>query len=330
VFLGFTSSVTMNNNTIRDNAGRGVNIWNQGNGVLTAVLDTNIIQNNRLEGVYIVNTASTVVQANNLSTAALDATGSVFANPRMTLTVNNNDIEGNGISSGTSVNGLIIRVGTAGGGYGIGDSGGFFSDGRAGVGATVTNNIFHGNLGDDLSFSAFRSTGDPAVTGGTWDAATYAPTGYQGDPLARLDMSFHNNTFDSTGLNVGNLPGPFYNLADQFKSRDNAQTPPGPFTDAARDRNAERLAARFGLPPVTPQIAPQNLYSGLGQSTFRLLDSVSGGTTTAADVAGAGFFTDASPYTSPASAGGINFPGSTALPWGWTFYNGIVPPPQPQ
>ena len=120
VFLGFTSSVTMNNNTIRDNAGRGVNIWNQGNGVLTAVLDTNIIQNNRLEGVYIVNTASTVVQANNLSTAALDATGSVFANPRMTLTVNNNDIEGNGISSGTSVNGLIIRVGTAGGGYGIG------------------------------------------------------------------------------------------------------------------------------------------------------------------------------------------------------------------
>ena len=321
---------TLTNNTIRSNAGRGVNILNQNGGQLTVDLEANNIGNNRFEGIYVVNTASAAQSANALSTAAMDATGSIFVNPRLTLTVNNNDVHDNGTSSGTSVNGLVVRVGTSGGGYGIGNSGGFFSDGFGGVGATVTNNTFHGNLGDDLSFSSFVSTVAPAATGGTWSATVYAPTGYQGDPLARLDLSFHNNIFDSTGLNVGNVPGAFYNTADQFKHRDVTQTPPGPFASDAEDRNAERLGARFGLPPTTPQIAPQNLYAGIGQSTFRLLDSSDGGATTAGDVAAAGFFTDTAPYAGPGSANGVGLAGSTMLPFGWTFYNGTTPPTQPQ
>jgi hypothetical protein len=328
---GLTASDTLTNNTIRGNAGRGVNILNQNGGQLTVDLESNSISSNKLEGIYVVNTASAVQSANALSTAAMDASGSVLTSPRLTLTVNNNDVEGNGISSGTSVNGLVVRVGTSDGNYGIGQSGGFFSDGFGGIGATITNNTFHGNLGDDISFSSFVSTVAPIVTTGTWSTTQYAVTAYQGDPLARLDLSFHNNTFDSTGLNVGNVPGAFYNTADEFKQRDTAQTPPGPFASDAQDRNAERLGGRFGLAPNTPVIAPFNLYAGLGQSTFRLLDSSDGGATTTADVAAAGFLTDAAPYTSPfTSPNGVGIPGNPMLPFGWTFYNGTTPPTQPQ
>ena len=333
---GLTASDVLTNNTIRGNFGRGVNILNQNSGQLTADLESNNIQNNQLEGVYVVNTASAAQSANALSGAAMDATGAVTNSPRLTFTFNNNNVEGNGIAvtnNGNITTGLVVRIGTSDGGRGVSDTGGFFSDGRGGIGATVTNNTFHGNLGDDISFSSFVSTVTPN-TGTTWSATVFNSTGFQSDPLARLDLSFRNNRFDSVASNGGNLPGAFYNNADEFKSRDTAQTAPtaGPFASDTRDRNAERLAGRFGLPPFgnVPLGSASVLYSGLGQSTFRLLDASDGGATTAADVAAAGFITDAAPYTSPASANGVNFAGSTALPWGWTFYNGTTPPTQPQ
>ena len=173
---------------------------------------------------------------------------------------------------------------------------------------------------------------------------TFTITAYQSDPLSRLDLSFHNNTFDSTPLNVGNTvtgltpanaAGAIYNDSDgAFKSRLNTATPAGPFISATRERNAERLAGRFlGFePPFTPQLAPNFLYPGLAQSTFRLLDSSNGGATTAADVAGAGFFTDVAPYANRTSARGVFPAGATAdfVPFGWTFLNGAAPPTRPQ
>jgi hypothetical protein len=330
----FTASDTISNNTIRDNAGRGVNILNQNGGLLTVDLESNIISNNRFEGIYVVNTASAAQSADALSTAPMDATGSLFTRPRLTLTVNNNDIEGNGISSGTSANGLVIRVGTSdSSGANFSDDGGFFANGRGGVGATVTNNTFHGNLGDDVSFSSFTSTVNPVVTAGTWDTVTFSITTYEADPLARLDLSFHNNTFDSTGLNAGNtanvnprIVGANFNdnNEEDFKSRENDSTPPGPFIDGERVRNAERLAGRFlgVLDPSTPQLAPTFRFSGIGQSTFRLLDASNGGATTAGDVAAAGFITDVNPYLNPfTDARGVVQPSAFGndMPFGWTL-----------
>jgi hypothetical protein len=263
----------------------------------------------------------------------------------MFLTVNNNDIEGNGILSTVSATGLVVRVGTSSGGFGANFNGGFFSDGLGGIGATVTNNVFHGNLGDDISFSSFVSTTSAINTGTTWSDTVFNTAGYQSDPLSRLDLSFHNNTFDSTGTNVGNDPngiansnGAFYQTTDAaFKSR-NAHTAPdpsGPFVSDTRARNAERLAGRFFpfLPPLTPQLGLTFRFPGMGQSTFRLLDAALGGATTAADVAAAGFITDNAPYTDPnTDAFGVFRPGAGPddKPFGWTFYNGTVPPVQPQ
>jgi len=339
-------NVTISNNTIRGNAGRGINILNRVNGDLTVDIESNNIKSNLLEGIYVVNTSSATQSADVLASQLMNADGSILRTPRMFLTVNNNDIEGNGILSTANATGLVVRVGTSDGGFGPNFDGGFFSEGLGGIGATVTNNTFHGNLGDDISFSSFVSTVDPGTTAGTWSDTVFVVTSYRSDPLSRLDLSFHNNTFDSTGLNVGNDPngvansnGAFYNNAEpDFKSRTNGRTlpdPNGPFTTGGRARNAERLAGRFLgiLPPFTPQLAPFFRYPGMGQSTFRLLDASNGGSTTLADVVSAGFFVDNAPYTNPFfDANGVFRPGAGPddMPYGWTFMNGIAPPVRPQ
>ncbi len=368
-------SVTISNNTIRNNAGRGVNIWNSipqnqngGTDNLVVDIENNNIKGNRLEGIYSVNTnsgdtipfsiggvpsnnISPALRVNDLASQPMLRDGQVNSAVRQFITVNNNDIEGNGILvqpfdfgsvRGTNLNpvsGLVIRVGTTDGGFGPFFDGGFFGEGFGGVGATVTNNVFHGNKGDDVGFSSFTSTVDPITAAGTWNTTTFAVTAYQSDPLSRLDLSFHNNVFDSAPINGGNVAQPlgptdptiaaaFYNDSDgTFKSRLFTAAPPGPFGSATRDRNAERLAARFlGIlpPPANGTGADFFRYPGEGQSTFRLI-----GATTAADVAQAGFILDNSPYTSPADANGVIAPNgiNTPLPYGWTFGLGS---PHPQ
>ncbi|MBS0266057.1 MAG: right-handed parallel beta-helix repeat-containing protein [Planctomycetes bacterium] len=343
-------NVVITSNTIRNNAGRGINILNQVFGQTSVNIDTNLIANNKLEGIYVVNTASATQSANVTGEVALNADGSVFAAPRLDLVVNNNDIEGNGLNSLLTATGLVVRVGTSDGGSfaPFSDDGGFYNDSvsgpRGGVGATVTNNTLHGNLGDDFSFSSFTSTVDPAGSAGTRDATQLSFTGYQTDPLARLDLSFHNNTFDSTPQNVGNVVNNTnsgnlttnqvtagYSNSDAFKSPLFSDTLPGPYVSNTRIRNAERLAGRFlgSLPPFGPQPFgyPFYLYPGMGQSTFRLM-----GATTAADVAAAGFITDVAPYTNPGDANGVFRAGATVdeMPTGWTFLNGAAAPGQPQ
>jgi hypothetical protein len=324
-------NVTATGNYIHNNTGRGVDILNRGNpagsGRAIVQLFSNIISGNGQEGVYAINTASATQGQTALANVALLANGAVTNNPRMFLNLDGNRIEGNGnlIGGGAGsigATGFVLRVGTSGGGFGPFTDGFFFGEGASGVGAFVTNNSFSGNQGDDVYFDSFTSTVTPG-TGTTWNATTFNTTGYQSDPLARLDLTFVNNTFDAVDVNN---TGAFYNNAETaFKSRDTAATDPGPFAaGGTRERNAQRLAARFGLPPATPGGASTfYLYPGLRQSTFRLLNM------TLADVVAGGFITD-NFYTGIGDANGIFTPGGFTfgkLPYGWNFLGGD---PRPQ
>jgi len=299
-----SAAVQIIGNNIAFNEGRGVDILNRANNFIQVTMSDNVINRNDLEGVYVVNTASTTQNQFNSSTTALDQNGSVFNDPIIEMQFNNNQVIGNGdlttLQAGgpPSATGLWVRVGT----FGATDPGGFASigsvipvgtgpfgesTGRGGVTLTVDENIFGGNFGDDILFQSFVSTNDPN-TGTAWDPLANPPTfntnGYQSDPLARLDLHFRNNTFDSHDVNnadgvasQSNQFVAFYNNADgTFKSRLNNinngnPVTAGPFTSASRRRNAQRQAARI---PVftnpTSLVGAQFLYPGVGDSTFRV------------------------------------------------------------
>lgn len=355
---GFVA-VTANLNTIRDNSGRGVDILNRASGAGSAVagqafitLDQNVIAGNRLEGIYVINTASGTQSQSVPSTDALAADGNIFAAPRLTLEVTNNRVEGNGLGSGFSATGLVLRVGTSDGGYSYFDDGGFFGEGFGGVGATITGNTFSGNLGDDIYFDSFTSTVNPGDTAGEWSDTVFRIDFFRGDPLARLDLTFLNNTFESA--NVNNSRGSFnsetgasafYNNAeDDFKSRTiRNSVDTGPFANGSRERNAQRLAARFTLNPQVPTPPPPNggadsgdfLYSGIGQSTFRLLGVAAPGnvgifnpTGNVGTYVNGGFFVDDF-YQNRFDANGLfnAGAGADAMPYGWNV-NGGDPRPQ--
>jgi large repetitive protein len=307
-------------NTINDNQGRGVDVLNRSNATANiqfgdgTALGMNTIVGNGFEGFYVVNTASAVQQQGSpslmaggvLAQTALDASGSVFAQPDMILDVNRNIVSGNNNANSASLfpgGGFSLRVGTSNSDIGFfgatnvadttgdinGDGSGFGEDvgvgannavfGNGRVNARVVNNTFEGNLGDDVFMQSFISTVDP-ITGGTWDATQFTPAiDYETDPLARLNLVFRGNVGNS--LNVANGAASYNGTDGTFKSRVNTATPPGPFTTAARSRNAQRTQARtnefgFSLAPAAgPDINPgtgmgRYQYPGVGVSTFRL------------------------------------------------------------
>ena len=180
----------------------------------------------------------------------------------------------NGLGSAFQATGLVMRVGTADGGLFDHTDNGGFADTRAGVTATVQDNILQGNAGSDVYFESFVSTVNPLQSQGTWDAATFALVQYQTDPLARLDLVYGNNVADATEATT--IGGAYTNDEAVFKSRLIGQTPAGPFAAANRLRNAQRLADRDVAPggllldPNAPVVQPDYLYSGVGESTFRV------------------------------------------------------------
>ena len=135
------------------------------------------------------------------------------------------------------------------------------------------------SFGDDIKFSSFVSTVNPVTSAGTWGDTTNPAevTAYQSDPLARLDLFFNNNTYESENfLNIDGVTQAspstvaFYNNAEAtFKSRTTGTgTAPlfnGPFTSATRRRNAQRQAAVVNNP-----VGTSFLYPGMGGSTFRV------------------------------------------------------------
>jgi len=342
---GFSSSVTINDNVIINNDGRGIDLINRGFNFTNADIFNNRIVANRLEGLYVVNTASTSQNQFNSSSAALAQDGSVFAQPVLNLRVVNNQIQGNGINSPLTGTGLVVRVGTSDGGNGIFDNGGFASTGaaiaanassatffgtvvnlRGGVVAQIDSNILGGNFGSDVLFHSFTSTADPVVSGGTWSDTQFTVTAYQSDPLSRFDLYFRNNitdpgSFDMVGTGLGGFASrnndlvAFYNNAEGvFKSRLNNITPAtnaGPFNVATRARNATRLAARipfFTAPNDGSD--PGVLYPGMGASTWRVSNDSQ-----------LGFFNlDNTPYTNTFDANGnfLNGIGNNGeQPYGW-------------
>lgn len=307
-----TGQIQIVNNNIAFNDGRGVDILNRANNQIRVLMDGNIVNRNLLEGVYVVNTASAVQNQFNPSTAALDQSGNIFNDPIIEMQFSNNQVFGNGNATflfptgAPAATGLVVKVGTSGSTSSTLDNGGFASigsviavggnpfgesTGRGGVTMTVDNNAFGGNFGDDILFQSFTSTVTPG-TGTAWDPLaappTFDTTGYQSDPLARLDVHFRNNTFDSTDVNnssgIGNASATgtnqqvaYYNDADGlFKSRLNniASGNPasaGPFNSATRRRNAQRQAARIpNFTNPTSIVGSTYLYPGIGDSTFRI------------------------------------------------------------
>ncbi|MCX7393409.1 MAG: right-handed parallel beta-helix repeat-containing protein [Planctomycetales bacterium] len=278
--------ITITDNAILGNSGRGIDLINQGNNFLRADITGNEVNSNQLEGVYLVNTSSVTQNQFSSSTAAMASDGDVNATPTLELRFSQNQVRGNGINSNLAGTGLIVRIGTSDGGGGVTDAGGFASTGgvvpingspfglssRAGVTMAADNNNFGGNFGDDIVFTSFVSTTAPS-TGTAWvedttspapvpPVAVFDPAGYQSDPLSRFDLYFRGNTYDPLSLDpVGNDLGgftsrnpalvAFYNTSDGvFKSRlDTIAAPdvPGPFTSDSRARNATRQAARIPL-----------------------------------------------------------------------------------
>lgn len=354
-FLG-PNSVTLLGNDILDSGRRGVNILNGGTVETTVNLGNgspageNAIERSQLEGVYVVNTASTAQNVDADANTAMDATGAITADPRLVFNMNENFISANGAAANGTVfdtSGLVIRVGTSDGRVGtgfIGDNGGF-ADSRGGVVATVTDNVFGGQFGADVTFQSFVSTADPATTGGTWtDQNTavrndaddvFTVTSFTQDPLARLDLIFTGNTGE--GLIATRTGASYSNAESVFKSRGTTGVGPdtatdggadddGPFGSGSRVRNAQRQAGRFAavLPPNVGSVAQGTgfAFSGIGTSTFRAQQS--GNTFTTVFT---GFQFDTNPYTNPAahangqpgtSPNGGPF-GIDNMPWGWSI-----------
>lgn len=333
-------NVTMLGNEITRNTGRGIDVLNRGFTPFMILnigdgtgAGSNLIASNFLEGVYIVNTASATQSQDVPATDAMDANGSVFARPVLQLGFEGNVVESNGNPGLTvpqandweyegTASGLVIRVGTSDGGYSYTFNGGFASDGFGGVVADVTDNIFRGNFGDDVYAQSFVSTVDPITTTGTWSETEFTVTNYQSDPLARLDMVFRNNIFDSIDMNN---PGAFYDNAEgTFKSRLNSATPGGPFNSATRRRNAQRLAYRDALPPFTGPNTPGSPnefeYPGMGPSTFRIDTDEPMVSGTAVGEPGSIFLVDDVPYIFPFgdSSGVFIVPIQPQdMPYGW-------------
>ena len=273
------ATLVADRNTITQNTGRGVDILNQGNNVLSNVMLTNNdISGNMLEAVYVVNTASTTQNQTAASSTALAADGAVTNDARLQFTMSNNMINGNGALGTLTATGLVLRVGTTDAEAlttSVTDDGGFATDGlgnltRGGVFATVTDNAFSGNTGDEVFIEGFVSTVDPNSTTGTWNVTVFDVTAYEQDPLSRLDLVFTGNTGNT--IDITRAGPSFSNVEQVFKSRDTAQNPAGPFAaGGTRLRNAQRLASRaapFDAPLVSPDLGVF-LFPGVGASTFR-------------------------------------------------------------
>ncbi len=310
-------------NTVRSNGARGLNLLVSGTTLADVTFDNGTIEGNIMEGVYVVNTASTTQNVDAFATAALPSDGDLFATPELVFNFNNNSVTTNGIGSGFGGTGLVVRVGTSGASTDPSsweNNGGLASDGlgftaanltgRGGVLANVTGNTISGNPGADVLFESFVSTRNPVDTVGTWDAATYTITTFEQDALARFDLNFTGNSGDD--LDVTRQGASFNNTEAMFKSRTNTQVPAGPFAAGNRGRNAQRLASRsgaFGNPLVnTPGLSGNSsnfLYSGVGGSTFRVTNA----STTAGFGSGDNFLTN-----EPIGAG------IGELPFGWDTY----------
>lgn len=201
------------NDTFSNNGGRGIDILNQGEASSVIDFAFATVVDNQLEGVYVVNTASTTQGQDATAGTALNSDGSIDADVELAFGFTDGVVEGNGVGSTFNSTGLLIRVGTS-----EINANDFASNTFSGVVANIDGNLLQGNQGHDFYVDAFVSTVDP-------------PTNRVNlDPLARLDLNFTNNTGNSINVDASNF-AIFYENADAGKS---------PW-DVDRRRNATRL-----------------------------------------------------------------------------------------
>lgn len=309
------SALTINRSFIKDNAGRGVDVLNSDIEDTRLTLFENEIIGNGLSGIYVINTASN----EQLQTGPEDplhveyGDGENFsANVNMEIRIQDNLIESNGTSSrstvvpintsndaqdgnatanpdyhhsygsvGTTLGGIVIRVGTANDGHRIVAANPEFELGLSGVDAEIWRNSLDGNFGADVYFDNFVSL----VPDQSADLF-HVPQGYRWlrgfrDPLSRFDLSFRENTGNSLDV----INGFAFLDSDEplFKSRI-ANGPAFPEEDGIfpgfatdRHRNATRTTGFFnsmGEVPDSQAILPAPggfwAYDGWGTSTWRV------------------------------------------------------------
>ena len=293
-----TLHVVATGNFIEGNDGRGVDIRNTGTlqfkvGDPLLPLDTgdNEIVGNRLEGVYIVNTADGLQPMDVDSSIALTAAGGVGNSPDLMLNFDTNVVEDNGVGSSLTGTGIVIRVGTSLGestsltggfpipsyiardpsgdtaqegglgesfGPGVASNDGHWTKGNGRINARMTNNFFEGNFGNDFLIEAYVSTEDPPATSGTWNSSEFTVNSFTSDPLSRMNLVFDGN--EGNGMNPNTILVPFYdNAEDDFKSRMTNKTPAGPFPAGDRERSACNIPWRstpyLSSPPMLPPVA---------------------------------------------------------------------------
>lgn len=310
------SALTINRSFIKDNGGRGVDILNSDIEDTRLTLFQNEIIGNGLSGIYVVNTASN----EQLQTGPEDPlhveygdNELIAANVNMEIRIQDNLIESNGTSSrtsvvpindsndaqdgnananpdyhhlygevGTTLGGIVIRVGTAGDAHRITAANPEFELGLSGVDAEIWSNSLDGNFGADVYFDNFVSVVPDQSSGVFTDDSPYrwGPSGWR-DPLSRFDLSFRENTGNS--LDVINGFAFLDNDEPLFKSRiingPPAHNPDGPFLDAGRHRNATRTIGYFNSIGEFPDnqfnfdlVGGLNFfaYDGWGTSTWRV------------------------------------------------------------
>lgn len=349
-----TVTVAAFGNSIDENAARGVDVLVRNSGVANVRFgdgsfdNMNRISANALEGFYVVTTADGAQDQTSPSSTPLLSGGAATtaATPDLVLDINRNEISANNSENLLSTfegGGLALRVGSSGSLTGPGfatmladTTGDFLGDGSGqgialGVGANnalvgngrvnarIVNNTMEGNLGDDVLIQSFTSTVNPTGSAGAWTVGAFGVTAYQTDPLARLNLVFSGNVGNS--LDVLETGAFYANAEGAFKSRLVTAAPPGPFTVATRERNAQRLPARgVGADQLAPNVSPDLgvgsgfQYPGVGLSTFRVESNF--------DTSGflqeaEGFAIDFLPVPPISNAAGILTPGGT-MPYGWT------------
>jgi len=247
------SSMDVSNSRIVGNGGRGIDILNRVSSDSYINLINNVVISNRLEGIYIMNTAAQT-QLQTGSTDPLAQVATVFnavSTPNIELRVQENLIQSNGNSTdqarvpiersfGTNdrtgnylpdwthdtqltpgtLGGLVIRVGTVDtvGRLLVANAG--LELGQSGIDAEVWKNSFDGNFGADVYFDNFTSAlaTQSFSNFNLGDAPAFSwNSGYR-DPLSRLDLSFRENVGNS--LDVTNGFAYQDNWEPEFKSRD--------------------------------------------------------------------------------------------------------------
>ncbi len=247
------SSMDVSNSRIVGNGGRGIDILNRVSSDSYINLINNVVISNRLEGIYVMNTAAQT-QLQTGSTDALEQVATDFnglSTPNIELRVQENLIQSNGNSTdqarvpiersfGTNdktgsylpdwthdtqltpgtLGGLVLRVGTVDsvGRLLVANAG--LELGQSGIDAEVWKNSFDGNFGADVYFDNFTSA--LALQSFSNFNAGDVPSflwneGFR-DPLSRLDLSFRENVGNS--LDVMNGFAYQDNWESEFKSRD--------------------------------------------------------------------------------------------------------------